>query len=313
MPGMMISLLGVGSDGTVTIQITPVQQPVVPPPAAPPAPPAPPKVIGVGVVDVFTVLNVRDGPGTEHRILGTLRPGEMVQIIGHAKGWFEILWHGRRAWVCGYYVWTPGERVRNPDLRGRIGRKFGEKALPPAPPPPDPAPAGGSGARRPDGGLAIPVYNQNAIGARVPSGFCGPTSLKMVLEYYGIKKDINFLGDKDVGGATPVYIPGVGAGHQAMLDMLRYCGLKGSTMTHGQSIAWLRQQTASGSPVVVSVKGNYGAGWTTAGHILVVAGVTPDGRVILNDSAGGKRITVSGSMFFNAWNASNRMAIVARP
>ena len=135
----------------------------------------------------------------------------------------------------------------------------------------------------------------------------------MVLAYYGIQKDINFLGLADVGGATPVYHTGVGAGWQAMVDMLKYCGLKGTTMTHGNSLDWLRQQTASGTPVIVSVAGDYGAGFHTDGHILAVAGVTPDGNVILSDSAGGKRRIVNGSMFYNAWGASNRMAIVCRP
>jgi uncharacterized protein YvpB len=135
----------------------------------------------------------------------------------------------------------------------------------------------------------------------------------MVLGYYGKNVDINHLGLADVGGATPVYRSGQGAGHQAMLDMLRHEGLKNSTMEHGKSLAWLRQQTDAGHPVIVSVRGNYGAGFTTSGHILVVVGVTNDGRVILADSVGGKRRVVSGSQFYGCWSQSGRMAIVARP
>lgn len=328
----LIVLLNVSTDGR-TLTITPVapgagmitpppmwmpppaQWPMLPPapPKAPPAPPKPaPKI--AGVVDVFTTLNVRTGPGTDHTIIGSLHPGEPVRILGKSpNGWYNILWHGRDAWICGDYVWTPGSGAPHNDaIRDDIRKYFGPGAVPAQPAlRAAPAPSGGTpGTHASDGGLQIPLYNQNNIGARVPSGFCGPTSLKMVLEYWGIKKDINYLADANVGGATPVYIPGEGAGHQGMLDMLKHCGLTGSYMDHGKSIDWLRQMTAAGHPCVVSVAGDYGAGFTTSGHILVVDGVTADGRVILNDSAGGVRRTVSGSQFLGAWNSSNRMAIV---
>lgn len=332
-PNGLVVLLNVSTDGR-TLTITPIQPgvvappsqwmpppaqwPMLPPPppvkAEPPAPPKPEVRIG-GVVDVFTVLNVRTGPGTDNPIIDTLPPGTPVKIVGKQGDWFKILHKGREAWICGDYVWTPGEGApRNGAISDEIRKHFGPNAIPaPRPEPRDDSGGGGNvGQRADDGGLKIPLYNQNAIGARVPSGFCGPTSLKMVLEYHGIKKDINYLGDRDVGGATPVYTSGQGAGHQAMLDMLKHCGLNGSYMTHAKSIDWLRQQTAGGNPVVVSVRGNFGGGYTTSGHILVVSGVTSDGRIILNDSAGGKRRIVSGSMFLSAWNSSNRMAIVAK-
>lgn len=330
----LVILLNVSTDGrTLNIQqvapgvamIPPVMQmpvtqlPVMLPPAPPKGPVEPPKAdkpvkVG-GIVDVFTTLNVRTGPSTNHEIIGSLHPGDPVKIVGKSdNGWFKILWKGREAWICGDYVWRPGKGApRNGDIRGSIRKEFGDQALPPEPRNDGPShvsSAGTPGGRQSDGGLDIPLYNQNAIGARVPSGFCGPTSLKMALEYWGIKKDINYLADADVGGATPVYTSGQGAGHQAMLDMLKKCGLGGSYMTHAKSIDWLREQTAAGHPVIVSVRGNFGGGYTTSGHILVVSGVTSDGRVILNDSAGGKRRIVSGSMFLNAWGSSNRMAIV---
>ncbi len=139
----------------------------------------------------------------------------------------------------------------------------------------------------------MPVYSQGRVGARYPRSACGPTSLKMVLAYYGIRKDVNYLAFARVGGASPVCHGRSGAGHQAMLDMLRHCGLRGSYMTHNRSLAWLKRVTDAGYPVVVSVRGYYGPR-TTRGHILVVVGVTPDGRVIFNDSARGKRYAVPG-------------------
>ena len=327
-----IMLLGVSTDGT-TITLTPVMPqpgvimpPPVPPKGGPPMPPIlvpppvqkPPVQHLKGVVDVFTCLNVRSGPSTDFQILGTLQAGEDVDIIGERNGWYEIEWHGRHAWICGAYVFRPGKEIRNEDIRGKAGQIFGNAALPRAQRDPTASQAatpvnGVPGGRESDGGLNVPLFNQNAIGAKYPSGFCGPTSLKMVLAYYGKNEDINHLGLDNVGGATPVYHQGVGAGHQAMLDMLQHEGLKGSYMTHGKSIQWLRDQTANGTPCVVSVAGDYGAGFHTDGHILVVAGITSSGNVILSDSAGGKRRIVDGGAFLGAWNSSNRMALVARP
>ena len=325
-PEPIVILLGIGADGTVTISGLPPQWAglFVPQKGAgqlPQLPPPPPPPQQAGVVDVFTALNVRTGPGTQYAILGTLGPGQPVQIVGESNGWCQVMWHGRVAWISGHYVWHPGKSFHNPGIQGAASRVFpgktpGQPPPRPSPPPPPRPPSNNpppSGAPHlADGGLKMPIYNQNNIGAMYPSGFCGPTSLKMVLGYYGIDKNINYLGLTDVGGATPVYNKGVGAGHQAMLDMLQHCGLKGSYMTHGKSIDWLRQQTAAGYPVVTSVAGDYGAGFHTDGHIVVVSGVTPDGRVILSDSAGGKHRVVSGSQFLGAWSASSRMAIVAK-
>lgn len=153
-----------------------------------------------------------------------------------------------------------------------------------------------------NGTLNVPLFNQNAVGAARPWAYCGPTSVKMVLAYFGINKDVNEC-------ARGVYIPGQGAGHEGMAKKFRDNGLN-AELTYGNSIAWLRQQTAAGNPVVVGVKGNYGPR-STNGHILVVTGVTPSGQVCFNDPAGGRAYTVAGSTFNRAWSngSGGRMAI----
>ena len=315
--------------------------------------------INVGIVDVFTRLNVRSGPSTRYRIIGKLYPGDPINILGAAAGWYKIDWHGGLGWVCGYYIWRPGMGVRNTAIAQAIGSRFPGVPLTRRSPAewageatknnglyPFNGPGGlysqqpiaspgfqpnyepnqqpnqyeppshsgpRTGRRHRDGGLDVPVYSQGRVDAKYPSGFCGPTSIKMALEYYGIKKHVNYIGLQDIGGATPVYRRGNGSGYQAALEMVRHCGLRGSYKKTHQSIAWLKEQTDRGHPVIVGVKGNYGTGRYTNGHFLVVVGVTNSGKVIINDSARGRRYTVDGSTFYRAWSNRSRMGIVCKP
>ena len=322
----------------------------------------------VGIVDVFTRLNVRNGPSVRYQIIGKLYPGDPINILGVSSGWYKIDWNGGIAWVCGYYIWRPGMGVRNTAIAQSIGSRFpgipltrrspaewaGEatkngglvtftgpgglfsqpQVVSPGYQPNQYQPnqyqpnqtndpnqstnnnqtvTSPTGRRHIDGGLDVPVYSQGRVGAKYPSGFCGPTSLKMALEYYGIKKDVNYLGLQNIGGSTPVYRRGQGSGYQAMLDMVRHCGLRNSYKETNKSIAWLKEQTDKGYPVIVGVKGNYGTGRYTNGHILCVVGVTNSGKVIINDSARGKRYIVDGSTFYRAWSNRSRMGIVCKP
>ncbi|MBI4859746.1 MAG: C39 family peptidase [Candidatus Riflebacteria bacterium] len=294
-------------------------------------PQVPPKGAGqVGIVDVFTRLNVRDGPGLQYSVIGKLNPGDPVVIVGQQGDWLQIQWNGRLAWICEYYVWTPGKGVRNSAIVSTIRSQFGSvpltergsglwsgetgqtqsqqgnETLPPL--------AGPQvGNRLADGGLAVPLYNQNACGARYPGGFCGPTSLKMVLEYFGIRKDVNYLGLRSVNGAVNVYTPGEGSSSEGMTQMLRHVGMQNSFVKEGCSLSWLRQVTGAGYPVIANVAGYYGGGNSSAGHYVVVAGVTDDGRVVLCNSAGGRRQVVDGSDFLNGWRNRDCRAVVAKP
>ena len=151
-----------------------------------------------------------------------------------------------------------------------------------------------------DGGLPVPLYNQNNVGAGSNGGrYCGPTSVKMALEYYGIRHDVNTIG-------SAVMTPSSGASHQGMLDYVQGAGLTGSTMEYGVSLDWMKAQTDAGKPVLASVRGNYGPR-STNGHIVVVVGVTQTGNVIINDPAGGNRVEVDGATFMRA--NRGRMAI----
>lgn len=117
------SLLGIPSESTGLpggpVQTTPAPpapvNPGVPVPRAPgyppviqvPAPPqkgVPQTPVGFGLVQVRTVLNVRESPWG--RIIGTLKPNTLVKIIGRRGDWYEIEWNGRRAFVHAEYIFS---------------------------------------------------------------------------------------------------------------------------------------------------------------------------------------------------------------
>lgn len=282
-----------------------------------------------GIVDVYTRLNVRRGPGIQHAIIGKLYPGDPVRIFAQQDGWFKIGWKAGRAWVFGYYVRRVNERFHNrsiarPDWEGRdlapLGRDRWGRPLSQEPMGSGKEPQPPSGGRPPvqrgsSTYLDVPLYSQGRVGGRYPSGYCGPTTLKMVAEYFGIRKHVDDLALQRVGPGTPMYRPGRGSTHQGIATMAKHLGLKNSYLSYGRSFSWLQQQVRSGRPVIVGVKGNYAPGRSSRGHITAVVGFTRNGDVIINDSGGGVRRTVPRRQFYNAWSRGNggRMAVVVSP
>ncbi|MCP8967705.1 C40 family peptidase [Ectobacillus ponti] len=49
-------------------------------------------------------LNVRTGPDTANSILGVVRSGQTLQVIGETNGWYQIQYDGRTAYVSKPYV-----------------------------------------------------------------------------------------------------------------------------------------------------------------------------------------------------------------
>lgn len=57
------------------------------------------------VLAATTAVNVRSGPGTNHRILGVLTPGATVAARGGSQGgWTPVTYRGQRAWVASQYL-----------------------------------------------------------------------------------------------------------------------------------------------------------------------------------------------------------------
>jgi uncharacterized protein YraI len=53
-------------------------------------------------------VNVRSGPGTQYRVLDTLRPGERVTLVDQAGGWCAVSKTGPNGWVSCRYLTSDG-------------------------------------------------------------------------------------------------------------------------------------------------------------------------------------------------------------
>ena len=49
-------------------------------------------------------LNIRQGPGTKYKVIGTLSKGEKVIILKKYKNWYQICFNGKKGWVYGKYI-----------------------------------------------------------------------------------------------------------------------------------------------------------------------------------------------------------------
>ncbi|MFP4345874.1 MAG: SH3 domain-containing protein [Anaerolineales bacterium] len=83
------------------------------------------------------VLNVRQGPGTGHEVVGQLPQGTEVQVLKQEGGWLKILFGERTAYVHGNYAeFTPAPVApeeqaaagKKGSLWGRLGSFFGSVA-----------------------------------------------------------------------------------------------------------------------------------------------------------------------------------------
>ena len=118
---------------------------------------------------------------------------------------------------------------------------------------------------------------------------CGAYALKMVLEYWGIKEDLDVLIDK-----ISVKI-GVGASHEALIRVLRSYGLRVRTKS-GATIQDLKDSLDRSAPVVV----NYISPPSGLGHYSTVVGIE-DGKVFLCDSSNGADYSLEIEEFDRIW------------
>jgi uncharacterized protein YvpB/SH3-like domain-containing protein len=49
-------------------------------------------------------LNIRSGPSTKYAIIGTVKKGSNLNIIGNAAGWYNVIYNGKKGFVSGQYV-----------------------------------------------------------------------------------------------------------------------------------------------------------------------------------------------------------------
>ena len=76
-----------------------------------------------GVVEVATTLNIRTSPWGD--IIGNLKGGSKVTIIGQTGDWYKISVNGKTAYVHSAYIKRQGEGARPFARTGRVNAKIG--------------------------------------------------------------------------------------------------------------------------------------------------------------------------------------------
>ncbi|MBZ4666337.1 SH3 domain-containing protein [Mahella sp.] len=84
----------------------PVPAPTPPPvPAPTPSPaPAPTPTAQTGTVKVSSTLNVRSGAGTQYKVVGSLKNGTKVEVLGKSGSWYQIKYGSITGYVSGQYL-----------------------------------------------------------------------------------------------------------------------------------------------------------------------------------------------------------------
>ncbi|MQY14731.1 hypothetical protein SRB5_49070 [Streptomyces sp. RB5] len=190
-----------------------------------------------------------------------------------------------------------------------------------------PASVPGAGAGRE---LAVPAYSQETHAGQYPQyddggeAWCSPTSTQMVLAYWGRRPTRTQLAWVDPAYADPqvchaarqtydFQYEGCGNWPFNAAYAATYPGMNG-VVTRLRSLGDAETLVAAGIPVITSMSflpGELsGATYGTAGHIMVIAGFTAAGDVIVNDPAGATnkdvRRVYGRRSFENIWLRTRR-------
>jgi hypothetical protein len=177
--------------------------------------------------------------------------------------------------------------------------------------------------------LPVPAYAQNIHKGQFPEyggggeSWCSPTSTEMVVEYYGhhpSEQDLSWVpadyADRSVDyAARNTYdysYEGTGNWPFNTAYAAEF-GLHGH-ITRLHSLNELEDYIARGIPVITSqsflASELDGAGYGTAGHLMVIIGFTKDGDVIANDPAANSnpnvRTIYQRAQFENIWLRTKR-------
>lgn len=164
--------------------------------------------------------------------------------------------------------------------------------------------------------LPVPQISQAVQDPSIRWQICSPTSLTMVLNYWGMDKSLMEVVDGVQDQTTGIY------GNWPLNTA--YAGTLGfdAHVARFTSVEDLQNEIAQGRPVIVSVR--YGAGQisaaplnSTSGHLIVVRGFTVDGDVIVNDPAAPSHDSVrrvyQRDQFSRVWLSSGGVAYILVP
>jgi len=152
------------------------------------------------------------------------------------------------------------------------------------------------------GNLSVPERAQRAAAnGSMGKYYCGPTSLGMIMQYYGVDKATKTLANLCGTGTN-------GTGYNEMVSVAKKLGFSGSYVATGKSVDFLKSATDAGKPVLVHVDTQ--GYWP--GHYMVVTGVH-DGRVYLNDPWRGGARSYTIAQFNAQWaSRNNRVVMIQR-
>ncbi|MFI7223456.1 C39 family peptidase [Nonomuraea angiospora] len=198
-----------------------------------------------------------------------------------------------------------------------------------------PSPFGAAGAVE----LAVPAYSQHAHAGHHPqwdgggANWCGPTSVAMVLGYWGRgpgPAELAWVGDGDPApsvdhaamGTYDTSYQGTGNWPFNVAYAGRY-GLAGF-VTRLRSAVELEAFVRAGVPMITSQSFKAaelpGSCYSTSGHILVVTGFTAEGDIVVNDPAAPGDASVQRvyprAAFENVWlrsSGSGGIAYILHP
>lgn len=186
--------------------------------------------------------------------------------------------------------------------------------------------------------LPVPAYSQMVHSGHYPKyggggeAWCSPTSLAMVLEYWGVRataSEYAWVGSGHPGAwvdetARKVYDYGYrGTGNWAFNTAYASMRLNSAMVSRLHDLRDVERLIAHGIPVIVSI--SFGSGQlagapltSTPGHLVVVAGFTSTGDVVVNDPAAptnsSVRRTYDRGQFEAAWlRRSHGLAYLMKP
>ena len=149
-------------------------------------------------------------------------------------------------------------------------------------------------------------FDPEGTRGKFPSGYCGPASLQMVLDYFGVQRSRDYLALTDVGGGK-IYREGIGSAYAPMVTMSKFLGFNDTEIVWSKTIDSIYERLLEGRPQIVSLRGPLrfktgGRNRITGGHIVVVTGINSRGDLIIHDPAGAGTRTVMGEKdFLRVW------------
>jgi hypothetical protein len=179
--------------------------------------------------------------------------------------------------------------------------------------PPERKPVARNGAREAALDLDVPAYSQYLASQPTERGLCSPTSLAMLLAFWGLRlgaaRVAEGVRDAAYGGTGNWAFNAAFAGSHGFAAATAYL----------RDLHQVRRFIAAGIPLAVSIAWNEGELPfpplpASDGHLLVVRGFSAEGAVLVNDPAHRRlRVAYPADAFERAWLGHGGIAYLVAP